>query len=144
MFAARTKITNLKVCVEELKKSESDYKEKCEEAKSHCEHVEVLQVELSQQIITKDKDLAGKDVEIAELRRRLREAQENLEAEKQKNDSLEIDLTAEKVKAETAEEARKVSQAALKVARKITLRFSRQWSPFSLTWDGCNITVLGK
>ncbi|KAM0056622.1 hypothetical protein Hdeb2414_s0006g00220571 [Helianthus debilis subsp. tardiflorus] len=65
MFAVRTKITNLKVRVEELKKSESDYKDKYEEAKSHCEHVEVLQVELSQQIITKDKDLAGKDVEIA-------------------------------------------------------------------------------
>ncbi|KAM0049875.1 hypothetical protein Hdeb2414_s0008g00291091 [Helianthus debilis subsp. tardiflorus] len=100
MFATRTKIANLKARVEELKKSKSDYKEKYVEAKSHWERVEVLQVELSQQIISKDKDLAGKDVEIAELQRHLREAQENLDA-----------------KAETAEEARKVSQAALNVAQ---------------------------
>ncbi|MFS7966201.1 hypothetical protein Hanom_Chr09g00771071 [Helianthus anomalus] len=66
---------------------------------------------------SKDKDLAGKDVEIAELQRRMRKAQENLEAEKQKSDSLEINLAAEKVKAETAEEARKVSQAALNVTQ---------------------------
>ncbi|MFS7952318.1 hypothetical protein Hanom_Chr07g00605581 [Helianthus anomalus] len=64
--------------IEDLKKSESDYKDKYEEAKSYHECVEVLQVELSQQIITKDKDLAGKDVETAELQRRLREAQDNL------------------------------------------------------------------
>ncbi|MFS7966194.1 hypothetical protein Hanom_Chr09g00771001 [Helianthus anomalus] len=93
------------------------HKDKYEEAKSHQEHVEVLQVELSQQISSKDKDLTGKDVEIAELQRRLREAQENLEAEKQKSDSLEINLAAEKVKAETAEEAHKVSQTALNVTQ---------------------------
>ncbi|KAJ0744787.1 hypothetical protein HanPI659440_Chr10g0391631 [Helianthus annuus] len=76
-----------------------------------------LQVELEQKLIVKDKDLAGKDVEIAELKRRLRESQEMLEAEKQKGESLEIDLTTERVKAESAEEARKVSQAALNVAQ---------------------------
>ncbi|KAM0017748.1 hypothetical protein Hdeb2414_s0027g00691531 [Helianthus debilis subsp. tardiflorus] len=76
-----------------------------------------LQVELEQKLIVKDKDLAGKDVEIAELKRRLRESQETLEAEKQKGKSLEIDLMAERVKAESAKEARKVSQAALNVAQ---------------------------
>ncbi|MFS7947863.1 hypothetical protein Hanom_Chr06g00553181 [Helianthus anomalus] len=81
------------------------------------ERVEILQVELSKQIISKDKDLAGKDVEIVELQRRLREVQEGLEAERQKSDSLEIDLAAEKVKAETAEEARKVSHEALNIAK---------------------------
>ncbi|KAJ0832884.1 hypothetical protein HanPSC8_Chr15g0683841 [Helianthus annuus] len=104
--------------IEELKKSEADHKDKYEEAKSHREHVEVLQVELSQQIISKDKDLAGKDVEIVELQRRLREAHEGLEAKKQKSDSVEIDLVVEKVKAETAEEACKFSHAALNVAQE--------------------------
>ncbi|MFS7984199.1 hypothetical protein Hanom_Chr11g00983701 [Helianthus anomalus] len=96
MYVARNEITNLKARVEELKKSESEYKDKYEEAKSHHERVEFFQVELSQQIITKDTDLAGKDVEIVKLQHRLCEAQENLEVEKQRNDSLEIDLTAEK------------------------------------------------
>ncbi|KAF5818871.1 hypothetical protein HanXRQr2_Chr02g0071071 [Helianthus annuus] len=106
MYAARTKITNLEAQVKELKKSEASYKEKYEEAKSHRERVEV---DLSPQILRKDRDLAGKDTEIAKLKRQLREAQEGLEAEKQKTESLEVDLIAEKVKAETAEEARKVS-----------------------------------
>ncbi|KAJ0956674.1 hypothetical protein HanPSC8_Chr01g0018181 [Helianthus annuus] len=55
-----------------------------------------LHVELEQKLIVKDKDLAGKDVEIAKLKRCLRESQEALEAEKQKGESLEIDLMAEK------------------------------------------------
>ncbi|MFS7946421.1 hypothetical protein Hanom_Chr06g00536131 [Helianthus anomalus] len=62
------------------------------------------------------RDLAGKDVEIAELKRRLREAQESLEAEQQKNESMVIDLATEKVKADTAEEAHKISLSALNVA----------------------------
>ncbi|KAM0046755.1 hypothetical protein Hdeb2414_s0009g00320281 [Helianthus debilis subsp. tardiflorus] len=82
MFTARMEITNLKAHVDSLKKSKVDYQEKYEEAKSQRERVEVLQVELSQQLICKDKDLEGKDAEIAKLQRRLREAQENLEAEK--------------------------------------------------------------
>ncbi|KAJ0777131.1 hypothetical protein HanPSC8_Chr02g0063141 [Helianthus annuus] len=121
MFAARTEITNLKARVEELKKSEPDYKDKYEEARSHRKRVEVLQgleVELSQQIISKDKDLADKDVEITELHRRLREAHESLEAERRKSDSLEINLAAEKVKAETVDDARRVRQAALNVAQE--------------------------
>ncbi|MFS7929376.1 hypothetical protein Hanom_Chr04g00331821 [Helianthus anomalus] len=58
--------------------------------------------------VLRDRDLAGKDVEIAELKRRLFEAQE-------KNESLEIDLIAEKVKADTAEEARKAAEEARKI-----------------------------
>ncbi|KAM0044307.1 hypothetical protein Hdeb2414_s0010g00351671 [Helianthus debilis subsp. tardiflorus] len=131
MFAARTEITDLKARVEELKKYEADYKDKYEEAKSHRERVE--------QIISKDKDLAGKDVE---LLRRLREVQESLKAERQKSDSIEIDLIAEKVKAETADEAHKASQATLNELRKTMLRLNRQWSLLSLTWGGCNIMVL--
>ncbi|KAJ0670395.1 hypothetical protein HanOQP8_Chr13g0473691 [Helianthus annuus] len=68
MFAARTKITNLEAQVTGLKKSEADFKEKYEEAKSHSERVEV---ELNAQILCKDRDLAGKDTKIAELKRRL-------------------------------------------------------------------------
>ncbi|KAM0035814.1 hypothetical protein Hdeb2414_s0015g00450971 [Helianthus debilis subsp. tardiflorus] len=118
MFTTRTEITNLKARVEELKKSEPDYKDKYEEAKSHRERVEVLQVELSQQIISKDKDLADKDVEIAKLQRCLCEVHESLEVERRKSDSLEINLAAEKVKADTVEEARKVRHAALNVAQE--------------------------
>ncbi|KAJ0809883.1 hypothetical protein HanPI659440_Chr01g0020341 [Helianthus annuus] len=44
MFAVRTENSNLKARVEELKKSEADYKDKYEEAKSHRERVEILQV----------------------------------------------------------------------------------------------------
>ncbi|MFS8002618.1 hypothetical protein Hanom_Chr13g01204221 [Helianthus anomalus] len=82
IFTARTEITNLKAHVDSLKKSKVDYQEKYKEAKSHRERVEVLQVELSQQLISKDKDLDDKDAEVVELQRRLREAQENLEAKK--------------------------------------------------------------
>ncbi|MFS7988746.1 hypothetical protein Hanom_Chr11g01038501 [Helianthus anomalus] len=67
MFAARTEITNLKAQVEALTKSDADFKEKYEEAKLHPERVEVLkglQVELSQKLIDKDKDLTCKDVDI--------------------------------------------------------------------------------
>ncbi|MFS7899158.1 hypothetical protein Hanom_Chr05g00405331 [Helianthus anomalus] len=109
MFAARTKITNLEARVKELKKSEADFKDRHKEAKSHRERVE---------IIRKDRDLANKDAEIVELKHRLCEAQEGLKAEKQMSDSLEIDLGAEKVRAESAEEARKVSLAALNVAQE--------------------------
>ncbi|MFS7918536.1 hypothetical protein Hanom_Chr03g00202341 [Helianthus anomalus] len=70
MFATCTKITNLKARVEELKNSESGYKDKYEEAKSHREHIEVLQVELSQQLIIIKQELAGKDAEISKLTRR--------------------------------------------------------------------------
>ena len=62
------------------------------------------------QLSSKDRDLHAKDVEIAELKRRLNEQIDRCE-------SLEIDLEAEKVKAATAEEARAVSTAALNVAQ---------------------------
>ncbi|KAF5778941.1 hypothetical protein HanRHA438_Chr12g0564811 [Helianthus annuus] len=106
MYVMRTKISNLVAHVEELKKSEADYKEKYEEAKSHRERVEV---DLSAQIISKDRDLASKDAKIAEFKHRLPEALKGLEEEKQKTESQEIDLITEKVKAETAEKERKVS-----------------------------------
>ncbi|MFS7968318.1 hypothetical protein Hanom_Chr09g00796021 [Helianthus anomalus] len=92
MFTARAEITSFKARVEELKKSDPDYKDRYEEAKSHGERVE-----LSQQLISKDRDLVGKDVGISELQRHLHEAQESLEVAKQKNDSLEIDIVAENV-----------------------------------------------
>ncbi|MFS7962470.1 hypothetical protein Hanom_Chr08g00727011 [Helianthus anomalus] len=101
MYVARGKITSLEADVANLKKSEATFKEKYEEAKSHREHVEV---EVNAQILSKDKDLAGKDAEIVELK-----AQE-------KNESLEIDLDTEKVKADTAEEARKAAEVARKIS----------------------------
>ncbi|MFS7905500.1 hypothetical protein Hanom_Chr01g00048441 [Helianthus anomalus] len=75
MFVIRTGNSNVKARIEELKKSEADYKDKYEEAKSH---------------------------------RKCR----------QKSDSLEIDLTAEKVKAKTAEVAHQVSHVALNMAQE--------------------------
>ncbi|KAJ0448723.1 hypothetical protein HanHA89_Chr17g0720261 [Helianthus annuus] len=76
-----------------------------------------VEAELNVRVESKDKDLAAKDVEIAELKRRLFEAHD-------KNKSLEIDLEAERVKVETAEEAKKkaeeardISTSALNVAQ---------------------------
>ncbi|MFS7927811.1 hypothetical protein Hanom_Chr04g00313501 [Helianthus anomalus] len=73
--------------------------------------------ELKAQVASKDKYLKAKDVEIAELKRRLHEQTD-------KNESLEIDLEAERVKAATAEEAkqrvveaRDISTSALNVAQ---------------------------
>ncbi|KAJ0522218.1 hypothetical protein HanIR_Chr10g0479941 [Helianthus annuus] len=78
---------------------------------------EQAEAELKAQISGKDKDLASKDVEIAELKHRLQEQVE-------KNESLEIDLEAEKSKATTAEEAKRqaeepraISSSALNVAQ---------------------------
>ncbi|KAM0061670.1 hypothetical protein Hdeb2414_s0004g00138891 [Helianthus debilis subsp. tardiflorus] len=90
MYAARTKITNLEAQVATLKG-------KVEEAQADRERVEV---ELSARIVNKDKDLSVKDVEIAELKHRLFEAHE-------KSESLEINLETERVRADTAEEAKK-------------------------------------
>ncbi|KAM0041209.1 hypothetical protein Hdeb2414_s0011g00363641 [Helianthus debilis subsp. tardiflorus] len=87
MYVACAKIISLEADVANLKKSEAAFKEKYEEAKSHRERVEV---ELNAQILSKDRDLAGKDVEIAKLKRRLRKAQEGQDAEKQKVESFEI------------------------------------------------------
>ncbi|MFS7977807.1 hypothetical protein Hanom_Chr10g00908271 [Helianthus anomalus] len=98
MYAARTKITNLEAEVANLKG-------KVEEAQADRERIEV---EFSARMVNKDKDLAAKDVEIAELKHRLFEAYE-------KSESLEIDLEAERVKAETAEEARRAVEEALNI-----------------------------
>ncbi|MFS7936591.1 hypothetical protein Hanom_Chr05g00417351 [Helianthus anomalus] len=99
MYVACTKITNLEAEIVTLKGM-------VEEAQANKERVEV---EVNAQIVNKSKDLAAKDVEIAELKRRLFEAHE-------KSESLEIDLAAEKVKADTAEEARKAAEEARNIS----------------------------
>ncbi|KAJ0863996.1 hypothetical protein HanPSC8_Chr12g0536551 [Helianthus annuus] len=104
MYAARSKITDLEAQIATLKG-------KVEQVEANKGRVEA---DLNAR---KDKELAAKDVEIAELKRRLFEAHD-------KNESLEIDLEAERVKAETAEEAKKkaeeardISTSALNVAQ---------------------------
>uniref|UniRef100_A0A251RRB2 Putative hemagglutinin, stalk n=1 Tax=Helianthus annuus TaxID=4232 RepID=A0A251RRB2_HELAN len=107
MYAARAKITELEGQVTDLKKKVGDAQAAKEQAEA----------ELKAQIFGKDRDLAAKDVEIAELKRRLQEQVE-------KSESLEIDLEADKSKAATAEEAkqkaeeaRAISSSALNVAQ---------------------------
>ncbi|KAJ0430816.1 hypothetical protein HanHA300_Chr17g0673371 [Helianthus annuus] len=107
MYAARNKITDLEAQITTLTK-------KVKDVGADKEHVEA---ELKAQVASKDKDLHAKDVEIAELKRRLREQTD-------KSESLEIDLEAERVKAATAEEAkqkadeaREISTSALNVAQ---------------------------
>ncbi|KAF5805758.1 hypothetical protein HanXRQr2_Chr05g0213261 [Helianthus annuus] len=107
MYAARAKITELEGQVAELKG-------KVEDVQADREHVEAM---LKAQVCSKDKDLAAKDVEIAELKRLLQEQVD-------KSESLEIDLEAEKGKAacveeakQKAEEAQDVSTSALNIAQ---------------------------
>ncbi|KAJ0780944.1 hypothetical protein HanPI659440_Chr06g0243581 [Helianthus annuus] len=90
---------------------------KVEYAQAAKENAEVELAEVKVQVSSKDKDLAAKDIEIAELKRRLREQVD-------KSESLEIDLEAEKRKAafaeeakQKAEEARAISSSALNVAQ---------------------------
>ncbi|KAM0064242.1 hypothetical protein Hdeb2414_s0003g00100611 [Helianthus debilis subsp. tardiflorus] len=90
MYAARSKITALEAEIATLKR-------KVQDAQADKEHFEA---KLNARMVNKDKDLAAKDEEIAELKHQLFEAHD-------KNESLEIDLEAKRVKAETAEEARK-------------------------------------
>ncbi|KAM0046391.1 hypothetical protein Hdeb2414_s0009g00315631 [Helianthus debilis subsp. tardiflorus] len=61
MYVARSKITDLEAQVADLKR-------KIEEGQTDKERVET---ELKAQVSSKDKDLVAKDVEIAELKRRL-------------------------------------------------------------------------
>ncbi|KAJ0462682.1 hypothetical protein HanRHA438_Chr16g0789101 [Helianthus annuus] len=89
MYAACAKITDLEA-------QNATITKKVEDIEADKEHVEA---ELKAQVASKDKDLHVKDVEIAELKRRLREQTD-------KSESLEIDLEAERVKAATAEEAK--------------------------------------
>ncbi|MFS7912340.1 putative intermediate filament, rod domain, coil 1B [Helianthus anomalus] len=105
MYVARSKITDLETQIATLKG-------KVEEVEA-----DKGRVELNAQVASKDKDLAAKDAEIAELKLQLYEAHD-------KNESLEIDLEAERVKAATAEEAkqkadegRDISPSALYVAQ---------------------------
>ncbi|KAL9996672.1 hypothetical protein Hdeb2414_s0001g00008211 [Helianthus debilis subsp. tardiflorus] len=95
MYAARAKITDLESQVTELKR-------KVEDAQAAKEQAEA---ELKAQVSSKDKDLAAKDVEIAEFKRRLRKQVD-------KSESLEIDLEAESSKAASAEEARQKAEEA--------------------------------
>ncbi|XP_035838081.1 caldesmon-like [Helianthus annuus] len=94
-YAARQKIVDLEAKV-------ADLTSKVEEAQGEKAAKQQVEVELSEvkvQLSNKDRDLHAKDVEIAELKRRLNEQIDRCE-------SLEIDLEAERVKAATAEEAR--------------------------------------
>ncbi|KAL9999787.1 hypothetical protein Hdeb2414_s0461g00898901 [Helianthus debilis subsp. tardiflorus] len=105
-YVDRQKIVDLEAKIAELTA-------KVEEAHGEKAVKQQLEVELSVakvQFSSKDRDLQAKDVEIAELKRRLNEQIDKCE-------SLEIDLEAEKVKAATAEEARAVSTAALNLAQ---------------------------
>ncbi|MFS7930465.1 hypothetical protein Hanom_Chr04g00344651 [Helianthus anomalus] len=85
MYAARNKITDLEAQITTLTK-------KVEDAEAYKERVEA---ELQAQVSSRDKDLHARDVEIAKLKRRLREQTD-------KSESLKIDLQAERVKAATA------------------------------------------
>ncbi|MFS7935461.1 hypothetical protein Hanom_Chr05g00403731 [Helianthus anomalus] len=107
MYVACSKINDLEAEIATLKG-------KVAEAQADKERVEA---ELNARVENRDKDLAAKDVEIAELKRRLFEAHD-------KNESLEIDLEAERVKAKTVEEAkraaveaRNINTSALNVAQ---------------------------
>ncbi|KAM0046017.1 hypothetical protein Hdeb2414_s0009g00310871 [Helianthus debilis subsp. tardiflorus] len=90
MYAARSKITDLEAQV-------ADLKGKVEDERTDKERVEA---ELKAQVSSRDKDLAAKDVEIAELKHRLQEKTD-------KSKSLEIDLESE----------RDISTSALNVAQ---------------------------
>ncbi|KAJ0668620.1 hypothetical protein HanPI659440_Chr17g0691491 [Helianthus annuus] len=92
MYAARSKITDLEAQISTLKG-------KVKEVQADKDRVEA---ELN---ACKDKELAAKDVEIAELKRQVFEVHD-------KNKSLEIDLEAERVMADTAEEAKKKAEEA--------------------------------
>ncbi|MFS7980916.1 hypothetical protein Hanom_Chr10g00944791 [Helianthus anomalus] len=118
MYVARSKITDLEAQIATLTK-------KVEDVKADIERV-----------ASKDKDLHTKDVEIKELKRRMHEQTD-------KNESLEIDLEAERVKVATAEEAkqradeaRDISATAFNVAQNNysevqsivdTLVFESEW-----------------
>ncbi|KAM0019606.1 hypothetical protein Hdeb2414_s0025g00657721 [Helianthus debilis subsp. tardiflorus] len=91
MYAARAKVTDLEA-------QNSTLTKKVEDLEVDKEHVKA-------QVASKDKDLHAKDVEIAELKRGLREQTD-------KSGSLEIDLEAERVKAATAEEAKQKADEA--------------------------------
>ncbi|MFS7905397.1 hypothetical protein Hanom_Chr01g00047181 [Helianthus anomalus] len=99
MYAARAKINDLECQVSELKGKVEDAQAAKEEAEA----------ELKATISSKDKDLAAKDVEIAELKRRLQEQVD-------KRESLEIDLEADKGKVASAEEARQEAEEARNVS----------------------------
>ncbi|KAF5757453.1 hypothetical protein HanXRQr2_Chr17g0826881 [Helianthus annuus] len=96
-------------------------------------------LERTRSALSKDKDLHAKDVEIAELKRRLRE-------QTNKSESLEIDLEAERVKAATAEEAkqkadeaREISTSALNVAQNNYAEAQSIVDSWSPRLNGCAV-----
>ncbi|KAJ0726329.1 hypothetical protein HanPI659440_Chr12g0469051 [Helianthus annuus] len=101
-YATRKKITELEGNVVELTR-------KLEDAQAAKENAEVELADVKSQLSRKDKDLVAKDVEIAELKRRLREQVD-------KSESLEIDREAEKSKAASAEEARQKAEEACAIS----------------------------
>ncbi|KAM0061961.1 hypothetical protein Hdeb2414_s0004g00142391 [Helianthus debilis subsp. tardiflorus] len=88
-YTSLNKITELEGKIVELTGKVEDM----QAAKEHAE------AELKAQLVGKDKDLAAKDVEIAELKCRMQEQVD-------RSESLEIDLEAETAKAASAEEAK--------------------------------------
>ncbi|KAM0040306.1 hypothetical protein Hdeb2414_s0012g00392221 [Helianthus debilis subsp. tardiflorus] len=106
-----------------LAKERAEWKKICEKENQRmyaaCSKITDLEAQagFKAQVSSKDKHLAAKDVEIAELKRRLQEHTD-------KSESLEIDLEVERVKAATVEEgkqkakeARDISTFALNVAQ---------------------------
>ncbi|KAF5818517.1 hypothetical protein HanXRQr2_Chr02g0066201 [Helianthus annuus] len=71
MYSARTEIANLKAQFEALTKSKADFEERYEAAKSHRERAEILQVDLEEQLISKDRDMVDKNLEITDVTTRL-------------------------------------------------------------------------
>ncbi|KAJ0525416.1 hypothetical protein HanRHA438_Chr09g0391521 [Helianthus annuus] len=108
--------SKLQACEELLAKERKEWRVACENDNKKmfavCSKITNLEAEvisLKEKIEEAKSDRErAEDVEIAELKRRLFEAHE-------KNESLEIDLVAEKVKADTAEEARKAAEEARKI-----------------------------
>ncbi|KAJ0433595.1 hypothetical protein HanRHA438_Chr17g0813961 [Helianthus annuus] len=98
-YAARNKITELEGKIVELTGKVED----AQASKEMLRFVELAEVKA--QLSGRDKDLTARDVEIAELKRRLREQVD-------KSESLEIDLEAERSKTVSAEEARQKAEEA--------------------------------
>ncbi|KAM0061825.1 hypothetical protein Hdeb2414_s0004g00140661 [Helianthus debilis subsp. tardiflorus] len=124
MYVARSKITDLEAQV-------ADLKGKVEEGQADKERVEG---EFKAHVLNTDKDLAAKDVEIAELKHRLHEQTD-------KNESLEIDLEAERVKAATTKRQEMLAPLLLTLLRSIMPKLKRSWIRWFLTLSGCAIEI---
>ncbi|KAM0039673.1 hypothetical protein Hdeb2414_s0012g00384751 [Helianthus debilis subsp. tardiflorus] len=110
MHKTRKENVNLKAHAETLTKKNAELQAQLDEARSHRERAEQRQEELKKQLAARERDLSGKDVEIVRLKRCLLDTQDKCE-------SLEIDLGAEKERADAAEGALNVAQTSLNVAQ---------------------------